>query len=62
MTRHEDWADRLSRAIDQRGFARGNDDPIRDFMETYFAQDDWNTRAQVADFLARIIRQAKADR
>ena len=55
--RRETLDARLSRAIDQHGFARGNDDPLRDFMATYFDKDDWNTRAQVIDFIERIIRK-----
>ena len=48
------------RAAYVRGFApTGVDDPLRDFMATYFDHDDDNTREHVIDFLDRIVRHAR---
>jgi hypothetical protein len=52
----------LTNAIYQRGFSEpGEDDPLRDFMATYFEHDDEVTRSQVIDFIDRIIRLAEPD-
>jgi hypothetical protein len=52
----------LTNAIYQRGFSEpGEDDPLRDFMATYFEHDDEVTRSQVIDFIDRIIRLSSPD-
>ncbi len=46
----------LDRAERERGFSDPfADDPFRDFMATYFDNDDDTTRSQVLDFIDRIF-------
>lgn len=49
----------LTRALVERGFSGPwEDNPVRDFMATYFDHDDDVTRGMVIDFLERIAALA----
>lgn len=50
------WPQDSADVLWTRTFSEPNeDDPLRDFYATYFARDDDTTRAQVMDFLDRIV-------
>jgi hypothetical protein len=55
------WERESADALWTRTFSEhGVDDPLRDFLATYFARDDDATRQQVMDFLDRIVARYTA--